>query len=585
MAHPQILQKVIVWSCVLCLLSSCAWTPRGTRDNSGIAAIQEELVAVEEEQQNRSGAVLPPQQVDQALMPSLLPSATQPGDERFDISVSGVNARSFFMGLVKGTGLNMVVHPDVEGSISLELQNVTVDEVMEIVNEVYGYPYRKRGNVFQVLPGGIRSEVFHIDYLSLKRRGMSETLVTNGEVSSAGSSSTSNTNNSNSINGSDNNNNNQNRSNVGTQIRTETEADFWKELQQTLVVLVGSGEDRAVIVTPQAGIVVVRGMPAEIDVVKNYLERAQLIMRRQVVLEAKILEVTLSEGYQTGIDWNAVTEVNSNNGLTASLIGSATTSPNNIGGFFDISYVASDFTGVIELLETQGSVQVLSSPRISTVNNQKAVIKVGQDEFFVTEISNTTTTTTGTTTNNPEVELTPFFSGIALDVTPQISEEEEIILHIHPSISEVEDQTKSIVLGNQLVELPLALSTIRETDSVVYARSGQVVVLGGLMQNKSSDVNSGAPGLGNLPLIGHLFSQQRNQTVKSELVILLKPVIMGPDGLKNGTERSRKRFEEFRRILDHSYRSGSEPENQNATQVVPDQTRDSGSGDGYNRLY
>jgi MSHA biogenesis protein MshL len=205
------------------------------------------------------------------------------------------------------------------------------------------------------------------------------------------------------------------------------------------------------------------------------------------------------------------------------------------------------------LLETQGSVQVLSSPRISTVNNQKALIKVGQDEFFVTEISNDTTTSSGGTTTNPEVELTPFFSGISLDVTPQISENEDIILHIHPSISEVEDQSKVIAVGDQVFQLPLALSTIRETDSVVYARSGQVVVLGGLMQNRSADSNSGTPLLGKLPVLGHLFAQQRNQTVKSELVILLRPVIMGPNGLPESTERSRERFDKFRRVLDNNY--------------------------------
>jgi MSHA biogenesis protein MshL len=218
-------------------------------------------------------------------------------------------------------------------------------------------------------------------------------------------------------------------------------------------------------------------------------------------------------------------------------------------------YSSDDFVGVIEMLETQGSVQVLSSPRISTMNNQKAVIKVGQDEFFVTEISNTITTGTGSTTNTPEVTLTPFFSGIALDVTPQISENNEIILHVHPSISKVEDQVKIIQLGDQNIQLPLALSTIRETDSVVYARSGQVVALGGLMQTKSQDINSGMPMLGNMPLVGHLFSQQRNSTIKTELVILLKPSIMGPDGLPS--EQSAKRFKQFRQVLDSSYRRSS----------------------------
>jgi MSHA biogenesis protein MshL len=264
--------------------------------------------------------------------------------------------------------------------------------------------------------------------------------------------------------------------------------------------------------------------------------------------------VELNDGYQTGIQWESMGGTLNGNTLDFGVSGSSPVSSNSVGGAFSAVYESvGDFSGVIELLETQGSVQVLSSPRISTVNNQKAVIKVGTDEFFVTEISNSTTTSTGATTSNPEIELTPFFSGIALDVTPQISDNDEIILHIHPSISEVRDQTKVITLGDQTVEVPLALSTIRETDSIVYARSGQVVVLGGLMQTKSVDNNSGTPVLGNLPGVGHLFSQQRNKTVKNELVILLRPVIMGPSGLPDSLDTSRSRFDEFRRVLDNSY--------------------------------
>lgn len=552
--HKQRLLTLIV---VLGLATSCAWTPRETRDNSAIKSIQEELSAIE---QNRPKAMeLPPEQVDSALMPSLFDSARDAAKSAdvFDIAVEQLAARDFFMGLVKGTDYNMVVHPDVQGTISLELSNVTVEDVMQVVNEVYGYPYKRRGNLFQILPGGLRAEIFHIDYLSLKRQGLSETQVTNGQVSSAGSSSTGSSNNSNN-NNSDNRNNSDNQGgssgNIGSQIRTETDSDFWKELQQTLNVLIGHEDGKSVIVTPQAGIIVVRAMPDEIDTARDFLQRSEIIMRRQVVLETKILEVQLNDSYQTGIDWSAVTRMNGNP-VSFGVSGSTPNSPDNIGGVFSATYSSDDFLGVIDLLETQGSVQVLSSPRISTVNNQKAVIKVGQDEFFVTEISNTTTTSSGTTTNSPQVELTPFFSGIALDVTPQISANNEIILHIHPSISEVEDQSKVITLGDQTIELPLALSTIRETDSVVFARSGQVVVLGGLMQNRSVDSNSGTPVLGNMPLIGHLFSQQRNSTVKNELVILLKPIIMGPDGLPEVTDNSRQRFNEFRQTLDRSYRA------------------------------
>lgn len=547
--------QLIIVVFTVCVLSSCAMTPRETRDNSTLIEIQDELAKLKAENELRDTS--PPSQVDNALLPSLqaIPGVDGDDEERFDVSVSDVSAKNFFMGLVKGTTFNMVVHPDVEGSISLDLQNVSIPEVLEVVSEVYGYPYKQQGNLFQILPGGLRSEIFQIDYLSLKRIGVSETQITNGDVSSAGSSSTSGNNSSGNNNNRNSGNNGNNRSDRGTvsaQIRTETDADFWGEIQQTLSVLVGEGEGRRVIVTPQAGIIIVRAMSEEIDAARDFLARAEIIMRRQVVLEAKILEVQLNDSYQTGIDWTSISEIDGNT-ISFGVSGTSPVSSSAIGGAFSAAYESQDFFGVIELLETQGSVQVLSSPRISTVNNQKAVIKVGQDEFFVTEISNTTTTSTGTTTNNPEIELTPFFSGIALDVTPQISEDDEIILHIHPSISEVKDQTKTITLGDQVVELPLALSTIRETDSIVYARSGQVVVLGGLMQNKSVDVNSGTPVLGDLPGVGHLFSQQRNKTVKNELVILLRPIIMGPDGLPDSVGKSQERFDEFRRVLDNSY--------------------------------
>ena len=544
-------QQLITLALAVIFIASCAITPRETRDNSGIEMIQEELAAIEDNPQSED--IAPPPQVDEALLPPLMGGGSLAASEDlFDVSVDEANARDFFMGLVKGTPYNMVVHPDVQGTISLELQNVNIEEVMTVVNEVYGYSYKKRGNLYQILPGGMRSEVFHIDYLSLKRTGISETQITNGEVSDAGTSNSGGSSNDSNNDRNRNNGGNNGGGNIGAQIKTETKSDFWAELQQTLTVLIGDGEGRRVIVTPQAGIIVIRVMPDEIDTAKDFLTRAEIIMRRQVVLEANILEVQLSDSYQTGIDWNAVTDINGND-FSFGVGGSPVISPSGIGGAFSGAFTSDDFTGVIQLLETQGSVQVLSSPRISTVNNQKAVIKVGQDEFFVTEISNTTTTSTGTTTNNPEIELTPFFSGIALDVTPQISEDDEIILHIHPSISEVEDQTKIITLGDQVVELPLALSTIRETDSVVYARSGQVVVLGGLMQNRSLDNNSGTPVFGDMPFVGHLFSQQRNTTVKNELVILLKPMIMGPDGLPEATSRSQQRFDQFRHVLDNSY--------------------------------
>jgi MSHA biogenesis protein MshL len=185
-----------------------------------------------------------------------------------------------------------------------------------------------------------------------------------------------------------------------------------------------------------------------------------------------------------------------------------------------------NFTGVIELLETQGEVKVLSSPRISTVNNQKAVIKVGNDEYFVTELKSSTTTSGGSSTSFPEVIFTPFFSGIALDVTPQINDLDEIMLHIHPSVTRVESQIKEFTINGEDGALPMALNTVRESDSIINAKNGQIVVIGGLMQEITTEDKSGIFGFASLPYVGNLFRVNKGEVKKSELVILLKATII-----------------------------------------------------------
>ncbi len=183
----------------------------------------------------------------------------------------------------------------------------------------------------------------------------------------------------------------------------------------------------------------------------------------------------------------------------------------------------------IELLKTQGDVQVLSSPRVSTVNNQPAVIKVGSDEFFVTNVSTDTNDhhRRQPRITNSNVTLTPFFSGIALDVTPQIDANGEVILHIHPTVSEVKDQTKTFTVDDREQSLPLAFSTVRESDSIVRAGNGQVVVLGGLMQDKNQTRPRRRAGARRSARVSaRLFRHTKKRLDKSELVILLRPVVI-----------------------------------------------------------
>jgi len=501
-----------------------------------------------------------PESVRSALIPSVQLGVSQLPDiedeQRFDISVNNVPADQFFMSLVDGTEYNIVVHPEVSGTISLNLDNVTVPEVLEAARDVYGYEFVSTSYGFQVLPGRLQARIYQINYLNIQRSGDSRTIVSSGSIAAGESGGGGRSTDGDSTGGGFSPVTGGGRSNVssvlGTEINTQQpETTFWEELESSVEAIVGRTEGRSVVVNPQSGVVVVRALPTELREVEAYLEATQLIVQRQVILEAKIIEVTLDERFQTGINWGALvspgddTIAASNIGGGSVLVDQAGVSDiagdaidvtdispgigalsSAFGGVFTLALDVGDFGAFIELLRTQGNVQVLSSPRVSTTNNQKAVIKVGTDEFFVTDV--TTTTVTGTaTTVTPTVTLTPFFSGIALDVTPQISQDGWVTLHVHPSVSEVTDQQKTVTIGQQTQQLPLALSTVRETDSIVRAKSGQVVVIGGLMQDQINDEQAGSPVLSDIPFLGSLFKQTRKTSTKSELVILLRPVVVG----------------------------------------------------------
>ena len=540
------------------LAAGCAPVPRG---DGPLTSFEKELDAL-------GPAAEPlPEEVAAALMPpepqveGVYEKAAEP---RFDVAVENVPAREFFMGLVEGTPYNMVVHPSVAGTVSLDLKAVTIPEVMDIMRDVYGFYSRRARTGFQVMPGIMQNRVFYVNYLNLVRKGLSQTRVSSGQVSEASNTEDSD--------GSRSDRNRQADDTMvsGSRIDTESKADFWTELSAALRTMVGQEEGRRIVVQPQAGVVVVRALPDELLEVERYLAAIQGNLTRQVILEAKILEVVLGDGYQAGINWTAmiddVTLVQSrgdifaDNGM-ANIIGSdgdaifSNLASGAFGGVFSATMDFTDFQGFIELLETQGDVQVLSSPRIATVNNQKAVIKVGSDEFFVTDVSSDTVTGT-TTTTSPDITLTPFFSGIALDVTPQINPQGRVTLHIHPTVSEVTDQTKDITVAGQTQSLPLAYSTVRESDSIVSALSGQVVVIGGLMKAQQQKRDAGLPFFSRLPAIGSLFRQTQSISRKSELVILLRPLVVETGTWEQELSASRQRFEHLGADLDTEWRGG-----------------------------
>ena len=498
-----------------------------------------------------------PNDIQQELMQRSISQARQGllAEKRLEIAASDVSAQDFFAALVDESPYSVVVHPDVTGTITLNLKNNTLHEVLDVVEEVYGYEIRRKGKVIQVYPAGIRTETIPLNYLYVKRSGMSSMSINSGGVSesdqNSGNNSNNNSNNSsrsgnsNSSSSSNNNQNNQ-QGNGGVNIYTETESDFWTELKETLTLLIGSEAGRSVIVSPQAGLVTIRALPEEIKAVKSFIKDTETHLRRQVIIEAKIMEVTLNDDYQQGVKWDKVLGSIGSSDLTFSTAGGIAGNiiSGTIGGTSSLSFNNDDFSGVIDLLSTQGNVQVLSSPRITATNNQKAVIKVGEDEYFVTDISSTTTTGTSTTTT-PEIDLTPFFSGIALDVTAQIAENDEVILHVHPSVTLTNEQSKVIKFDGEEIILPLAQSSVRESDTIIRAKSGEIVVIGGLIETRKVDMESKTPLLGDIPIFGELFKSKSETTQKKELVIMLKPIVVGQDTWKNQLQDARSLLKQW----------------------------------------
>lgn len=550
----------MIFKRILCLtsfllLTACQSAERGSVEASLKRGLQQPLVSAQKPAvaplQNLPGAV------NQALLPPPSPS-TSPllSEPRYDINANQVAAADFFAGLVKDSPYSVAIHPQVAGSITLDLKQVQLSQVFELVSEIYGFDIQQSHNIYRVYPAGMRTETFSVNYLLMKRNGNTQTSIISGGVTQDGNSSNrSSSNLNNNFSGSSSNNasnsssafGNSTSSINGTNINTTTETDFWEDLQKTLQAMIGAAEGRSVFVTPQAGLVTVKALPDEIRSVKEFLRLSEEVVQRQVVLEARILEVTLKDEYQQGINWSQVVAHSGSTDFkfssTAGTMGNQVSAA--LGGLASLSFVNQDFSGVLSLLSTQGNVQVLSSPRVTAINNQKAVIKVGDDEYFVTDVSSQNTITSTTTSVVPDIELTPFFSGIALDVTPQIDDNDSVLLHVHPSVIETEEQEKVVTLNEEQIVLPLAQSTIRESDTVIRANSGEIVVIGGLMQSIVSETDAKTPLLGDIPLLGELFTSRRDLETKKELIILLKPTVVGPNTWREQMQMSRDQLTDW----------------------------------------
>jgi MSHA biogenesis protein MshL len=493
------------------LLVACASspTPDSEPDFSARAALAAERQnAIQSDAEPRQSVETP-----LSLTEELLAVNQPPTVNRIDIEAIERPAAAFFADLGKSQRVNLLLDPSITNNITLSLRGVTLQQTLAALRDSYGYDFERTSYGYRVVPNQISTRVYKLNYLNVERSGESVTNIGNGEENSSNRVTTT-------------------TGNVDSTGTPSTSNGFWESLKLSLQGFIRSSSDADnVIINPQTGLLVIRASSFEHNAINSFLTDAELTLQKQVIIEAKIVEVTLDNEFKSGINWSIFDDnlpyaYGDANG-SISLDGNNVPGFGDIGGVFNINLGINNFTSMLQLLDYQGDVQVLSSPRVSTINNQKAVIKVGVDDYFATSAADTTTNTDDntTTTNNAPFNLEKIFSGIALDVTPQISNDDSVTLHVRPSVTEVVERTKVINVGNQSYALPLAYSNIRESDSIIRAKSGQIVVIGGLLQQKQDVGNTGVPFLSKIPFVKYLFQQDRQATRKSELVILLKPTV------------------------------------------------------------
>jgi MSHA biogenesis protein MshL len=322
---PKQLIKAGMMAALVLALAGCQSAPRSSTYDT-----------IKAEVANAAAQAAPTAPVDAAVSDALLPAAATlarelpkarpPLEERFNVSFNNVAAQRFFNAIVTGTRFNMLVHPDVTGNISANLKDVTIVEALDAVREMYGYDYKIEGNRISIRPPSMQTRMFQVNYLLGSRHGQSNLRVSSTSITNANNQNGQSGNHSgsgqNGMNGNNNptNSNSPNNPNApfghqlndSTDVNTTSSSDFWKELKDALEAIVGSKEGgRNVVVSPQSGVVVVRAMPEELRHIDAYLKATQLSVDRQVILEAKILEVQLNDQFQSGVNWASFASFNS----------------------------------------------------------------------------------------------------------------------------------------------------------------------------------------------------------------------------------------------------------------------------------
>ncbi|MBD3235198.1 MAG: hypothetical protein GF330_00650 [Candidatus Eisenbacteria bacterium] len=455
-----------------------------------------------------------------------------PADQQVSIAAREADLRAILLALAEQAGLDLIADPDVGGTVTLEIENVKLTDALDAILTPSGYPYELRGALLQVYGRGMQTRVFKLDYMTSVRSGLTRLSASSGGGAGGGSAS--------SGAGSGGQESSSGESNFS--VDSEMFSAPWQEIIRGLELIVfgevfdglGAPSDRPeqLVVHPASGVILVTASLPTLNRVAAFLEEIDGAVHRQVVIGVRLLEVALRDGFQMGIDWSRVPNaVPAAAGDLTEVFGhddaAIRQSLNPQNQVFQIAGSAGEFTGLLDALETQGRVKMISAPTVVTLNNQKAIIKVAREESFFSQRIDYLLQADGTAQPISSVEAERITIGLILDVTPQISRDAEIMMHIHPSLTELvgEDVFPPGADGSE-VQANAPILDIREIDTVVEIASGNRLIIGGLMKNRISKQEKRVPLLGWIPLIGYLFKQADYVEEQIELVVVLEPRIV-----------------------------------------------------------
>jgi MSHA type pilus biogenesis protein MshL len=504
----------------------------------------------------------PGEKLKEIVVPQMEEAKKVP-DRLFSIYARDSNIQDVLLAFSKESELNMVIDPELNGKVTIDLKRVTLKEALDAILFPLGWTYAIDSKFIKISRPQMETRLFTLNYIATRRSGKREVYVS---TSTGGGLQTS------TLPGQQTALSPGNARTGYTDLISIDEMDLWKEIHKGLEAFIfGFVEEKEapaekekitwtrmdekgkkLIINKSTGVILVTDYPVNLNKVASYLETVEGSSQRQVTIQAKIMEVILSDDHKEGINWKVIEglprSINfawglTNKAGTTGYPGSSTgfvSSPATAGGASGSSsasgintpglFKINPFGGVLALgaagseialsdimqaISEQGDVKILSSPTISTLNNQKAIIRVGnQDVFFITGAIATGDTVTQI------IQPMTIDIGIILDVTPQIAEDGTIIMNIHPSIT---DKTGEKTTPDGKSTFPLL--SVRETDTTVRVRDGQTIIIAGLMQEKNEENYTGVPVLQSLPLMGGLFRYKTGTKRISELVIMITPTL------------------------------------------------------------